>query len=148
LQEKIMQEMDILRLVSDEDQSKEPRFEVSFGAKKWSARAKIWQPPTDVYENDAAIIVQIEIAGMRDAEFVISLEKRTLAIGGVRPYLSAGGAYHQMEIPTGEFVSMVELPAPVDYDRVEAEYNDGFLLVVLPKARPSQIPISEDREES
>jgi HSP20 family protein len=116
---------------------------VSPSGRKWSARAKIWQPPTDVFETDDAIVVKIEIAGMRDAEFVISLEKRTLAVGGVRPTQSSSGAYHQLEIPSGEFVSMVELPAAIEYDRVEAEYSDGFLILVLPKARPSQVKISE-----
>lgn len=139
-----MQEMDVLRFTDKDDPSKEPHFEVSSGAKKWSARAKIWQPPTDVYETEEAIIVHIEIAGMRDAEFVISLEKRTLAIGGVRPYFNAGGACHQLEIPTGEFVTMIELPAAIDYDRVEAEYSDGFLLVTLPKALPSQVKVTEE----
>jgi HSP20 family protein len=143
-----MQELNVLRFESGDDQSKEPRFEVSPGAKKWSARAKIWQPPTDVYETEEQIVVQIEIAGMGEAEFVISLEKRTLAIGGVRPPQITGGACHQLEIPTGEFVSMIELPAPVEYERVEAEYSDGFLLVVLPKARPSRIEISEPGLES
>jgi HSP20 family protein len=138
-----MQESDVLRFIPDGDQSDEPRFEVSSGFKKWSARAKVWQPPTDVYETEEAIIVQIEIAGMRDAEFVISLEQRSLAVGGVRPALISGGACHQLEIPSGEFVSMIELPAPVDYDRVEAEYMDGFLVITLPKAKPSQVHISD-----
>ena len=138
-----MLETDVLRFVPQGDRPDEPRFEVSSGYKKWSARAKIWQPPTDVYETDGAIIVQIEIAGMRDAEFVISLEKRALAIGGVRPTLVSGGACHQLEIPSGEFVSMIELPVAVDYERVEAEYSDGFLVVTLPKARPSNVPINE-----
>jgi HSP20 family protein len=138
-----MSEVDCLQLAPPGKTSKEPRFEVTSGGKKWSARAYIWQPPTDVYETEDMIVVQIEIAGMRDSEFIISLEKRTLAIGGVRPYAVTNGAYHQMEIPSGEFVTMVELPAPVDYERVEAEYSDGFLRVVLPKAIPSRIDISE-----
>jgi HSP20 family protein len=139
-----MQETDVLRFVPDGDQSDEPRFEVSSGYKKWSARAKVWQPPTDVYETEETIVVQIEIAGMRDAEFVISLEQRTLAIGGVRPARISRGACHQLEIPSGEFVSMIELPAAVDYDRVEAEYLDGFLVVTLPKAKPRQVHISDE----
>lgn len=138
-----MSDVDYIQLAPSKKTSNEPRFEVTTGGKKWSARAYIWQPPTDVYETEEAIVVQIEIAGMRDSEFVISLEKRILAIGGVRPYSVGNGAYHQMEIPSGEFVTMVDLPAPVDYERVEAEYSDGFLRVVLPKAKPSRIDISE-----
>ncbi|MEN8241788.1 MAG: Hsp20/alpha crystallin family protein [Chloroflexota bacterium] len=138
-----MQDLDVLRFAPPSDETNEPRFEVSAGAKHWSARAKIWQPPTDMYETEDSIVVQIEIAGMRSAEFLISLEKRTLAIGGVRQTKVPGGACHQLEIPSGEFVSILELPASIDYDRVEAEYSDGFLQVVLPKALPSTIKINE-----
>lgn len=139
-----MLEMDVLQLTARKEENEESRFEVSLGSKKWSARAKIWQPPTDVYETDQTVIVQIEIAGMRDAEFVISLEKRTLAIGGLRQPPGIGGACHQLEIPSGEFVSMVELPAAIDYDRIEAEYKDGFLNIVLPKAMPSKVEIRRE----
>ena len=132
-----MHDIDYLRLAPSEDSSNEPHFEVSAGAKKWSARAKVWQPPTDMYETEDSVVVQIEIAGMRSAEFLISLEKRTLAIGGMRQTINPGGACHQLEIPSGEFVSMIELPASINYEQVEAEYSDGFLQVVLPKAQPS-----------
>jgi HSP20 family protein len=139
----MMQDLEILRFAPTSEDPKEPRFEVSAGAKQWSARAKIWQPPTDMYETEDSIVVLIEIAGMSSAEFLISLEKRTLAIGGVRPTIIPGGACHQLEIPSGEFVSIVELPAAIDYDKVEAEYTDGFLQVVLPKTLPTSVKINE-----
>lgn len=50
-------------------------FAVSTIYHQWISRTNIWHPPTDVYETEAAIVVQIEIAGMKDAEFTISLEK-------------------------------------------------------------------------
>lgn len=101
--------------------------------KQWSMRANVWNPPTDMFENEKAITVKIEIAGMSDSEFTLSIEENVLAIHGVRAPSKEQSAYHRMEILTGEFMSVVELPGPVDYDRVDASYHDGYLLVVLPK---------------
>jgi len=46
-----------------------------------------------------------------------------------------------MEIQVGEFSIEVELPSAVAATEVEAVYNNGFLRVVLPKARPRHILI-------
>ncbi len=107
------------------------------------SRPHIWRPPTDVYEVDETIIVRVEIAGMRDAEFSISLEERYLTIRGLRPDVPERRAYYQMEIPFGEFITEVELPCQVVVDEIEAIYRDGFLRIVLPKLRPSQIKIED-----
>lgn len=102
-----------------------------------------WRPPTDVYVTEEAIIVRVEIAGMRDGEFVISLDGSVLTIRGTRPDASERRAYHQMEIRFGEFRTDVELHWPVDPDGIDAEYRDGFLRLVLPLAQPQNIEIQE-----
>jgi HSP20 family molecular chaperone IbpA len=35
----------------------------------------------------------------------------------------------------------VELPAPINYDEIEADYRDGFLTVVLPKLQPQKVEL-------
>ncbi len=95
-----------------------------------------WRPPTDVYETEDAIVVRVEIAGMRESDFSIFLDDRTLQIRGVRPDNPERRAYHQMEILFGDFSAEVELPYPVAAEHVEAVYRDGFLRIVLPKASP------------
>lgn len=106
-------------------------------------RPRLWRPPTDVFETDDLLIVRVEVAGMREEDFSISLEDRRLVVGGSRPDLAERRAYHQMEIPFGEFSTEIELSVPVMPDRVEAVYKDGFLKIVLPKAKPRQILIGE-----
>ena len=108
-----------------------------------SARSPKWRPPTDVYENEEAIIVRVEIAGMSESEFSISLNDRTLTIQGVRPDQSERRAYHQMEINFGEFKTEVLLHWPVDSQDVQAEYKDGILRLVLPKTKPHQVKIGK-----
>lgn len=106
-------------------------------------RPHVWRPPTDVYETEDAIVVRVEVAGMRDADFSIILDGRYLSIRGVRPDVQERRAYHQMEIRFGEFSSDVELPAPVVIKDIEAMYSNGFLRILLPKARPQKINIEE-----
>lgn len=106
-----------------------------------TGHSKVWRPPTDVFETEDAIIVRIEIAGMREDDFTIGLDRRQLVIRGVRQDNSERRAYHQMEIRFGEFGVELEIPAHVDPDNVEAVYSDGFLRIRLPKAHPKRISI-------
>ena len=109
----------------------------------WTVRSSAWSPPTDVYETEDAIIVRVEVAGMREEDFEIALEDGFLKISGTRPDVPERRAYHQMEIRFGKFSTAVGLPAPVNVDKSHAEYEDGFLTITLPKARPNFIQVKE-----
>ena len=108
-----------------------------------AARQHAWRPPTDVYISNDAVIVRVEIAGMRDGEFSITFDDHTLSIHGSRPDFPERRAYHQMEIRFGDFRTDVGLHWHVDTERIEAEYKDGFLRVMLPLAKPQNIEIQE-----
>lgn len=104
-------------------------------------RPHLWRPPTDMYETEETIIIRVEIAGMREQDFNIALEDRTLTIRGIRTDTSDRRAFHQMEILFGEFSSEVDLPASILLEGVEAVYRDGFLRITLPKVRPQQVRV-------
>lgn len=106
------------------------------------SRPHPWRPPTDVYETENAIVVRVEIAGMRESDFSISLVERSLLIKGIRQDVNERRAYYQMEIPYGEFSTELELPYPVVVEEIEAVYREGFLRIVLPKSHPHQIKIT------
>ncbi len=107
------------------------------------ARPHVWRPPTDVYEIEDALVVRIEVAGIKESDFSITLEDRYLSVHGVRPDISERRAYYQMEIPFGEFSIDIELPVVVETEAIEAVYRDGFLRIVLPKKRSRLIPIGD-----
>lgn len=115
------------------------------GASRWrnGIRSPLWRPPTDVYETEEAIVIRVEIAGMLEEDFSISLAERLLTIRGARPDIQEKRAYHQMEIFFGEFLCEVELLSPVDVEAVTAEYQAGFLRVILPKPRAKRVQISD-----
>jgi len=115
------------------------------GADRWrnGVRSHIWRPATDVYETGDSIVVRVEIAGMREEDFSISLTGSQLTVRGNRPDIQERRAYHQMEIFFGEFTTEVELPGPVVSDQVTAEYITGFLRLVFPKDQPKKIRVTE-----
>lgn len=96
-------------------------------------RAPVWEPPTDVYENEEGLVVQIELAGLNERDVQITLSERLLVVSGVRRDPESKQAYHQMEIRYGEFRTEVYLPWVVDADQVGAEYENGFLRILLPR---------------
>ena len=104
---------------------------------------KTWRPATDVYETDEAVVVKVEVAGMHEQDFNISLSNRNLVITGVRRDPDAKLAYQQLEIPYGRFRTQVFLPYAVDQEKITATYKNGFLTVVLPKAQPVSIELKE-----
>lgn len=108
-------------------------------------RAGAWSPPTDVYETDNDYVVRVEIAGMREDGFDISVEDKFLTISGTRPDIPERRAYQQMEIRFGKFESVVGLPGPIDLDSSHADYKEGFLTITLPKAKPNHIQIEEEK---
>jgi HSP20 family protein len=112
-------------------------------AVSWTVSSSAWSPPTDMYEADDAYILRVELAGMRESDFEITLEDGYLQISGTRPDVPERRAYQQMEIRFGRFSTAVGLPGPVDVDASRAEYEDGFLTVILPKVKPTFIEVKE-----
>jgi HSP20 family molecular chaperone IbpA len=116
---------------------------------------RTWRPPTDVYETDNCVVVKVEIAGMKEGDFTISLSSRNLVITGARhdPVAEVQAStlraepqgealsYQQMEIRYGEFKTEVYLPWAIVGDKIEATYENGFLKVILPKAKAQQVPV-------
>ena len=115
------------------------------GPARWvvSHPAHAWRPPTDVFETDEAVVVRVEVAGMRETDFNVSLSDQLLIVAGFRQDPSPKVAYHQMEMRFGEFRVEVFLHWAIGEPGIQAVYDNGFLQIVLPKARRQQIRIAE-----
>ncbi len=110
----------------------------------WSLNTKshAWRPPTDLIETEDAFVVRMEIAGMNVADFSINIDHNILTIDGTRWESYPDCAFHQMEIPSGDFSSSVEIPTPIYEEKISAVYENGFLHVTLPKAKIKQIKVN------
>jgi HSP20 family molecular chaperone IbpA len=105
----------------------------------WIHDTYIWRPPTDVYETELAVWVQVEVAGMEESDFTVVLDGSILKISGSRPGHPERRVYHQLEIHTGEFFTEVELPFRVEAKTIRAKYHDGFLVVDLAKSQAPSV---------
>ena len=112
-----------------------------FHAVSWQVLPTVWSPPTDVYETDHEYVVRLEVAGMREADFEVMFEDGHLFVNGFRPDVPERRAYHQMEIRFGKFSTAISIPGAVDLEKSEAEYKNGFLTIVLPKLKSTNVKI-------
>lgn len=92
-------------------------------------------PPTDVYQTPEAVVIVMEITGMRGQDVEMSITEGRLTIRGEKhdPLIHGERVYAQMEIGRGPFERTVPLPASVDADQAVVRYEDGLLEITLPK---------------
>lgn len=105
----------------------------------------VWHPATDLFESNSQFIVKIEISGMKNEDFSINFDKGNLSISGSRVGDDMTGCYHRMEIPYGEFSTTIHIPNDVLINSIEANYENGFLTVILPKKGPVHVEISKSQ---
>jgi HSP20 family protein len=104
-------------------------------------RAVRFQPSVDMYETDTALVVKVELAGIRADKLNVTLssDDRLLTIAGerVEPLEERRNrirCYH-LEIFFGAFEREIVLPGNLRFERehISANYRDGFLILTLPK---------------
>ncbi|OQA43967.1 MAG: Small heat shock protein IbpB [Chloroflexi bacterium ADurb.Bin325] len=105
------------------------------------ANEAVWRPPTDVYETDDQVVVRVEIAGLEEGDYEIVLEGRTLVVAGERRDATPKLAFQQMEIRHGKFRSQVHLPWALEVGGQQAVYENGLLIITLPKAQVRRVPV-------
>lgn len=97
-----------------------------------------WVPNTDVYLTDGALVIKVELAGMRREDLELIVEGNQLRISGQRPDCCRAPRckFLVMEIDYGPFESVIELPPGFDLSRAKAAYQNGFLRVDVPERAP------------
>lgn len=96
-----------------------------------------WSPHLDVYETSEAFVVKIELAGVNRDDIKVHIQERKISITGRRADKceEKREIFHVAEIPYGQFSRRIELPKNIDNSKVSARYDEGFLKLVIPKAR-------------
>jgi len=108
---------------------------------KFRVTQHAWHPATDLFETADEYLVKVEIAGMNEDGFAVSVEGNVIQIAGQRPLNNPEGAFHRLEIPYGDFSTTVSIPGDIQIEKIEAYYQNGFLTIRLPKAKPVNIEI-------
>jgi HSP20 family protein len=97
--------------------------------------ASPWRPFIDIYERPHAILVVVELPGVRKEDLSLSVDRGVLAVAGYRHKETPAGVQHvhQMEIPHGPFKRTIQLHSSADVQNIKAEFKDGFLSIEIPR---------------
>jgi len=103
-------------------------------------------PAVNIWTNDDSAVVTAELAGVDKNDIKLSVVDQSLVIEGSRKaeQLKEGETYHRQERGTGDFKRAIQLPFPVNADKISAQLKNGVLSVTLPRAeedKPRKIEI-------
>ena len=103
-------------------------------------------PLMNLTEDNGAYYIRAELPGMKADEIELSVTGDSISISGERKIAveSSEAKYHRRERESGKFNRILNLPAQVDLEKVEAKSAEGVLTITLPKpeaAKPRQITI-------
>jgi HSP20 family protein len=118
-------------------------FEETAAAKTQATRA--WRPPVDLFEDENAFTLQLELPGVDRDKIEVEVTHEELVIRGERPYVKpeSGNIVHSERV-YGQFQRAFRLGVPVQNNAVEASYKDGILTIRLPKTesvKPRRIEV-------
>lgn len=140
----VFREMDALRREMDHlfgDLNKEQDQRLAFlpgiGTRRY--------PRINLREDGDNFYVDALLPGVDSKDLDISLTGNTLTLSGERKAEDLEGArWQRQERGHGKFMRTLELPLDIQADNISAEYKDGVLHLVLPKAeavKPRQIRV-------
>jgi HSP20 family protein len=101
-------------------------------------------PAMNIWTSEEGAVVTAEVPGIEIKDLEISVVGETLSLSGERKADEVGEDrhYHRQERGYGEFSRTIELPFPIEANKVEAVLDKGILTVTLPRteaAKPKKI---------
>jgi HSP20 family protein len=110
-------------------------------------------PPSDVYEDEHGISLNLELPGIDASDIDVSLENNTLTVSGERRFEKKEKEenFQRVERQYGSFTRSFTLPNSVDPENISAHYNQGVLKIRLSKkaeAKPRLIKVNLDGEKT
>ena len=117
----------------------------------WSGRQESWVPAVDVFDRQDAVVLKAELPGMRVDDIQIEVDDNVLTLKGERVFEEKVDEerYFRVERRHGTFQRSLALPQGVKADEIQATYEDGVLVVTVPKAeveKPKRIPVQPARK--
>ena len=113
------------------------------GRDSWYASS----PAIDMYQTDNEIVVKASLPGIKADEVQINITGDVLTLKGEVKHEEEKNdkAWHIREQRWGSFQRSVALPTNVVSDKAKAEFENGILIITLPKAeevRPRTITVN------
>jgi HSP20 family protein len=105
--------------------------------------------PVDVYEKDETFFVRAAVPGVAPEQLDIQIQNNILTIRGETKQewedQNENTRIYRREYRYGTFSRSIRLPENLDLDKVDAEFNHGFVTISLPKkeeAKPKSLKVN------
>ena len=110
-------------------------------------------PPVDIYEDEHAITLKMEVPGIDERDIDVQIEGNTLVVHGERKMEKEEKEenFRRVERHYGAFTRSFTVPISVDTAQVSAHYDKGVLKINLAKkaeAKPKQIKVNIGSEKT
>ncbi|SDF73166.1 HSP20 family protein [Pedobacter terrae] len=92
-------------------------------------------PNVNIYENDAAYVIELAAPGLKKEDFQINLKKDTLSVWAEvkKDETQVAKDFTRKEFDYSSFARSFNLPDTADGDNITAEYKDGILSINISK---------------
>lgn len=94
-------------------------------------------PAVNVKEDNDKFQVEVAAPGLKKEDFKVEVNRNVLSISSEKREEKTegqeGGTYTRREFSYQSFVRSFSLPESVDAEKIEASYNDGVLVLNIPK---------------
>lgn len=130
-----VQRGEIARELAELGEQMDRAFERALAGAVRLSPADAWRPALDVVETDGAIVVRVELAGVRSEDVRVVVDGEYLQVSGRRSFARSGETQRhlRMEIAQGSFERVLRTRAAYDPDRVSARLENGILSIELPR---------------
>ena len=103
-------------------------------------------PFINLFETEGDLVLATELPGIKKENLILEVREDVLRLAGERKITyEKDCSYHRLERKGVSFDRSVKLPFRVEGGKIQAEFKNGLLTVVLPRAesdKPKQIVIN------
>ena len=106
----------------------------------------IWSPLADITEDEDKYTVKLDLPGIDKKNVKLSFTEGQISISGERKQEDEekNTKYHRVERMYGKYFRSFTLPNKIKEDKIDAQFKNGQLTIVIPKAdevKPKEIEI-------
>jgi len=104
-----------------------------------------WTPAVDILEKQDSYVLEAELPGLKKEDVKISVQDNILTLRGEKKdeHKESRKGYLRMETGYGSFMRSFTLPSTINTSKIEAEFKDGILKILVPKAEEAKEKLIE-----
>lgn len=97
--------------------------------------SKATMPAVNIKEDESEYMIELAVPGFKKDDFNVELNENTLVISSEKESSSEDEKdnYSRKEFSYSKFQRSFTIPKDVNVDEIKGEYNDGILMVHVPK---------------